>query len=199
MRLKLIIGVVLGGASILIGAWNWLNYFKDQATVSGVTSQALRPPPNKEVAALEQSAGGTAQPPAAGRLPAVQAASQPDSAAAARLPDTVGRNPFFTLEEIRDIGRGEFVTQKAAQVNPGAPDSLPEYRLTGLVQDNVSGEFRAIIDGKAYSAGDSIGLEKVMKITPSTVELQSGSRHRALSFQQAEKKADISITVKKKR
>ncbi|MFH1069226.1 MAG: hypothetical protein V1794_06340 [Candidatus Glassbacteria bacterium] len=194
----MIIAVVIGGGSILIGVWNWLNYYKDQAIVSGAVTQSLRPPPNPEVAALEQSAGGAAPAPALVQLPAGQAAGQADSGEVVRLPDTVGRNPFFSWQEIRAIETGEFNVQEAAAAIPGPSAALPEYRLNGLVLDNVSGEYRAIIDGKAYGAGDSIGLEKVVRITPSTVELQYGDRQRTLSLRQAEKKADISITVKKK-
>ncbi len=193
MRLKNIIIAVVAAASALAGAWNWMNYFKQTSGLAPQV-QAVRPPPNPEIAALEQQAA-TAPPQSEQKAQAEQdALSAGDKM---RFPDSLGRNPFLSPEEIRLIASGELVDEVPPPVVVET-GPLPVFRISALLRDNVSGDFVALIDGKTFRQGEMIGSEEVLEITESSVVLQTeGGRMRTLSIGAKQSGSGVIIKMRK--
>ncbi len=191
MRVKYIIFAVLGLVGVLFGGWNWMNYFKGQAGGSAPQLQAVRPQPNPEIAQLEQQAA-----------PVPQAAEQDTGGgqrtppgAEMEFPDTLGRNPFLTPEEIRLIASGELIEEPPPPVEAGP---LPEYKISALLKDNVSGDFVVLIGGRTYRQGQMIGQEEVVRITENSVELESqGGLRRTLNIGGKQPDRGVSIKLRK--
>jgi hypothetical protein len=190
MRIKYIIFAVLGAAGVLFGAWNWMNYFK-QSSGPAPQVQAMRPPPNPEIAALEQQA-------AIARQEDEQAPAEQQDTGGIKIvfPDSLGRNPFLTPEEIHLIASGEFVEDEPVQVLETGP--LPEFKISALLKDNASGDFVALIGGRTYRRGETIGQEEVMQITESSVVLETQSgRRRTLTIGGKQQDRGVSIKMRK--
>ena len=93
MHPKRIILAVVAAVGIGFGAWNWMNFFRNQApAVAGEPLQAVRPAPAPE------AAGSPSDPAATAALPASPAADQPAPAARPKLqlPEGLGRDPFLS-------------------------------------------------------------------------------------------------------
>ncbi len=188
--MKYIIAAVLGAALILLGAWNWVNYFKQSATTNAPQLQAVRPPPNPEIAALEQQAAAQAQ-------VQVQAPAAEQIADGGKMifPDTLGRNPFLTPEEIRLIASGDLIEAPPPVVDTGP---LPQFKISALLKDNVSGDFVALIGGRTYRLGEMIGQEELVQITESSVVLETQSgRRRTLNIGGKQQNSGVSIKMRK--
>ncbi|MBW7995310.1 MAG: hypothetical protein FVQ81_01815 [Candidatus Glassbacteria bacterium] len=189
MRTKYIIFAALALIGVVFGGWNWVNYFKQQSAGTQPQVQAVRPPPNPEIAAIEQQ---------------MQVAASADSNADESLretagpkmdlPDTIGRNPFLTPEEIGKIARGELVVEQPTLADLSPP---PVLKLSALLKDNISGDYVALIGGKAYREGELIGQELLVEITESTVVLEQGSRRRTLTIRNREGDSGVSIRMRK--
>ena len=192
MRLKYIIAVLVGGGSILFGAYNWISFFKGQAPVPAAQIQALRPPPDPALVQLEQAAGSPEAQPQA------QPDTQPGPLQMAGLPDTVCRNPFMTPQEIEALARGTLVTLPVAQAAQAPEVSLPEHKLTGILLDTSSGKYRAIIEGRIYRTGDDLGLEKIVEITGNTVVLEYNGKTRNLVLSRVSGEGVANIKLKSK-
>ena len=171
MRLKYIIIAIAALAGILFGAYNWLNYFSKQSSVPNAEIQALRPPPAKNVAAADN--------PEISQVP-VKVDSLADTLTIAEIPDTIGRNPFLTVEEIKALALGKPLEEPGPSTPAQAPLNLPELIITGLVHDVKDGSYRAVIEGRIYKSGDMIGLEKIVQITKNTVVLEYADIQRTL-------------------
>jgi hypothetical protein len=186
MRIKYIIFAVLGAAGVLFGAWNWMNYLKQSSPAPQV--QAIRPPPNPQIAALEQQAAST--PPAEQKPQTEQSALPGDKM---QFPDTLGRNPFLSPEEIRLIASGELIDEAPPPVVETGP--LPVLKISALLKDNVSGDFVVLIGGRTYRQGEMIGTEELLEISDSSVVLQTQSgRRRTLSI--GARQTDRGVTIK---
>ncbi|MEA2063838.1 MAG: hypothetical protein U9P14_09090 [Gemmatimonadota bacterium] len=201
MRAKHIIVGVLALVGLGFGAYNWINYFK-QSAPSRPAVQAVRPAPEQQ----PSSEAGQASKP----RPAAQAASGgPESIPAPGKPQdekltlekktwaTIGRNPFFTLEEIEMIASGKYLAQ--APVAQNQMVMLPELELTGLIIDRKTGRYRALIGGKVYNKDDRVGMERVVEITGSEVTLEYAGRLRTLvlAARKAEGKSSSRVSLKK--
>lgn len=172
MRLKYIIVTALGLAGILFGAWNWMQYFRQSSPAPAASIQPLRPASRVEQEFLAEQAAVTPAPAAAETVEA-----RPEA------PMTLGRNPFLTPQEEQALARGEILEIDPAEhaVQPGVDHSgLPPIEVKGLIQDNVSGRYRAIIDGKFYSSGDMIGGERIVEINANSLVLEHGDRRRTI-------------------
>lgn len=198
MRLKYIIAAVLASVAILFGVYNWISYFKQQTTVSTPAIQALRPPPRKELSQIEQASA--VRPGSETRARAAQEAeNELSSGPVGQFPDTVGRNPFLWPEEILAIAEGE--TFDKLLLEPAEPSQIspPDLKLSGLIKDNVTGKYRAMIDGRIFDIGDTTGGEKIVEITGRSVVLEYGGNRRTLTLETGkEERAGLS-TIKMKK
>ena len=194
MRIKYIIVAVLGMAGVLFGAWNWMSYFKGQAGGGGAPQlQAVRPSPNPAIAQLEQQAAAT---PGTAAEPEKKNEDRVPQGEKMEFPDTLGRNPFLTPEEIRLIASGQLIKEAPPPVVNTGP--LPELTISALLKDNVSGDFVALIGGKAYRQGQMIGQEEVVRITENSVVLESsGGRRRTLNIGGKQPEKGVSIKMRK--
>lgn len=191
MRTKYIIVAALGLVGLLFGTWNWMNYFKQQAAVNVPQFQAVRPPPNPEIALLEQQATGAPQ-----AVEQDTSGQRPPPGGKMEFPDTLGRNPFLTPEEIRLIASGEFIDDTPPPVVETGP--LPNFKISALLRDNVSGDFVALIGGKTFRQGQMIGQEELVLITENSVVLQSqGGRTRTLNIGGKKSASGVSIKIRK--
>ena len=198
MQPKHIIVAVLTLVGVIFGGYNWYNYFKGDDAAPEPVVQALRPPPRVQEDASggpEAAPGVQASDPANLNEPQAEEGAQP----VMEFPDSAGRNPFLTPSEIEAIAMGELLDNGAPQ--PMAPDAkvtLPEVKLTGLIQDNVGGDYRAIIDGRVYNRGDMVGIEEIVEINSRTVVFAYGGKTRTILLEK-DKKANEGvkgITVK---
>ena len=191
MRVKYIIFAVLGLVGVLFAGWNWMNYFKAQDTIGAPQLQAVRPPPNPEIAQLEQQAVSTPQ--AVEQDTGEELIPPGDKI---ELPDTLGRNPFLSPEEIRLIASGEFIEDAPPPEVETGP--LPEFIISALLKDNISGDFVVLIDGRTYRQGQAIGQEELVQITENSVVLESkGGRRRTLNIGGKQPDRGVSIKMRK--
>lgn len=196
MRLKYIIVVLIATVAILFGTYSWVNYFKKQAGLPRQEIKALRPPPEPEKSreAQDSTAGLQETEPAP--------PTEPDTSyqASTQFPDSVERNPFLTLEEIEMISLGEDLVPAAPpQSAPTVDIELPELRLTGFVKDVVSGNYRAMIDGRAYARGEIVGIEEIVEIDSNSVILEYGGRRRTLTLGSGKEERTGTATIKMKK
>jgi hypothetical protein len=188
MNPKRIMIAIVVFAGIIFGAYNWIGYFKKSPGAASPAIQAVRPVqkagenlPQEKAASPEQN------------QTVVSSTGQDTGSASSSLPeipDTVGRNPFLTPSEITAIARGELI-EAAPPVIPPAIASLPGVKLNGLIHDNITGSYRAIIDGRIYGQGDTLGEEKIVEITGNSVVLQSAGGSRTISLEEKEKRQGI--------
>jgi hypothetical protein len=196
MNLKYIIVAVLILVGIVFGAYNWISYFKKSQGAARPAIQAVRPVQKAGENLPQEKAASPAQ-----NQTVVSSTKQDTGSASSSLPeipDTVGRNPFLTPSEIAAIARGESV-EPAFPVIPPVALSLPAVKLTGLIHDNIAGSYRAIIDGRIYEKGDTLGEEKIVEITGNSVVLQSAGGSRTIGLEEKEKRQGVkarSIRVK---
>ena len=193
---KLIIAVIAAGG-ILFGTWNWLNYFKDQAQAPAAEIKAVRPPAREQPAPAQAAAPVNAQVPANAQAPAADSPATPEQGLVVSLPDTVGRNPFLTPDEIAAIARGEILTESKPPPRPINLSDLPGHKLDGIIRNTREGGYKAIMNGKAYASGDTIGIEEIVEITPETVVLEFGGNRRTLSLESGKENSGVSIKFKK--
>ena len=188
MNPKRIIIAIAALASIIFGAYNWIGYFKKSPGAASPAIQAVRPVQK----AGENLPQEKAAPPVQNQT-AVSGTRQDTGSTSSPLPeipDTVGRNPFLTPSEITAIARGELV-EPAPPGIPQVAASLPAVKLSGLIHDNITGSYRAIIDGRIYEQGDTLGEEKIVKITGNSVILQSAGGSRTISLEEKEKRQGV--------
>lgn len=192
MQAKHIIAGILALAGLVFGAYNWYSYLKPSAPRPAVT--AVRPSPKPEPV-------GVAFAPAPGPVVVEDSKDGPETRKEepprekVTWPDIVGRSPFLTPREIELIARGELVEEDVQQKLAFA---LPVHKLTGLILDRKTGNYRALIDGKAYATGDLIGPEEIVEITAMAVTLQYGGQTRTIArTEEAGKKSSSVIKVKK--
>ena len=196
MRLKYIIIAIIASGAILLGTYNWISYFKDQAGLPGHEVKALRPPSDLEISRVEQVSTAGVQKGEPARAPKPEKSSQ----TLAQFPDSVERNPFLTLEEIEAISRGETLGATLPPVSgPVENLELPELRLTGLVKDIGSGNYRAIINGRAYTQGEKVGDEEIVEITGNSVILEYGGKRRTLTLGSGKEARAGAATIKMKK
>ena len=180
MRLKYIIAAVLGLAGILFGAWNWMQYFparrvrlRRESRVSG------RPRAWSSSSRKKYILRGR-------RLCSVQAQIGDSAVPRLKVPLSARRNPFLTPQEEASLAQGIMPDITDATQAPMTDMSgLPPIQVKGLVKDNASGRYRAIINGKYYTAGDMLGEEKIIEISASALVLESGERRRTISIGRA--------------
>jgi len=198
MRLKYIIAAVLALVGVILGIYNWVNYFKTQAQLPKPAIQAVRPPPRETH--TQQEKQKTQAGVQSNRNIRVRGTLAAGSKILLQLPDTVGRNPFLTPEEIEAIARGETFEEPEPEPAPvPAAVVLPELELTGVIQDNLTGDFRAIIGGQIYNRGDKVGVEEIVEITRGSVVLQYQGNMRSISLKEgnSEEKGTVKIRLKK--
>jgi hypothetical protein len=183
--MKYIIVAVLASIGLIGGVWNWVNYFKAQNQGASPQVKATRPAPRPEIAALEQQKNA---PQPVATASAERKVTEPELNI--DLPDTVGRDPFLTPEEIEKIATGQFVDQVAMPV-----DTLG-LKLTALLQDNEKGDYIALINGKSFREGDMVGAEKVVQITDTFVVLEHGGNRRSLILGSPQKDTGVSIQIR---
>ncbi|MCE5271306.1 hypothetical protein LLH00_08470 [bacterium] len=175
MQKKHIILAVVALAGLAGGAWNWLNYFKQHAAPP-VNLEVVRQPSKVEQEfQAEQAAAATAAP--AGGPPAATAAA-PGAPVALNVPSSLARNPFLTLDEEKALAHGELLEPALPDAAPVVVDEgppPPEIPVKGVIQDNVTGKFMALIEGRYYGVGDRIGEEKVVGLDMNTMTLESGN------------------------
>ncbi len=187
MRVKYIIFAVLGLGGVLFAGWNWMG---GQAGGGAPGLQAVRPSPNPAIAQLEQPAAPVPQ--AEQQDTGGGQSTQPG--AKMELPDTLGRNPFLTPEEARLIASGQLIEETPQPVEAGP---LPEYKISALLKDNVSGDFVVLIGGRTYRRGQMIGQEEVVRITDNSVELESqGGLRRTLKIGDKQPDRGVSIEMR---
>ena len=183
MRLKYIIISVIALGAVLLGAYNWVNYFKGQAELLPAGEiRALRPVSE----AGESPAQQVAAPGGRESEPGIQPAETGESRQSLpQFSDSLGRNPFLTLEEIEAISQGDTLGAAVPAMVPGPAVhiELPELRLTGLVKDASGGGYRAMINGRTYKRGDTVGIEEIVDITGNSVVLEHAARRRTLTLQ----------------
>jgi len=193
MQTKYIIAGILGLAGLVFGAYNWYNYFKPAGAAPAIT--AVRPPPRQP---------DISSPAVPAPVVVEDSKSEPEEEKESRQkvhwPDTLGRNPFLSPGEIELIARGEWMPEEPAQA--ARPQNqmviMPGYNLTGLIRDRASGNYRALIGGKAYNIGDSIGMEKIVGITSSAVILAYQDQRRTIRRgESVGKKSAPGVTLKK--
>jgi len=182
MRLKYIIIAVLASAGILFGTYNWIGYFKKQVPAPRPAMQALRPQPREELEQIKQASEVNSGAGARAGLDQ-DTENEPSSGPAYRFPDTVGRNPFLWPEEIQAIAEGETFDEVLLEPISPAASSFQNLKLTGLIQDNTTGSFRAMINGRIFEIGDMIGEERIVEITGRSVVLEFGGKQRTLTLQ----------------
>ena len=199
MRLKYIILSIVAFAAVLLGTYNWVNYFKGQAELLPAGQiKALRPVSEAEESPLQQV-------PDSGGLesgPDVQPAATSESRQSLpQFPDSLGRNPFLTLEEIEAISQGDTLGAAVPAIMPGPAVNikLPELRLTGLVKDASGGGYRAMINGRTYKRGDTVGIEEIVEITGNSVVLEHAARRRTLTLKPGKEGQAGAATIKVKK
>ena len=173
MRLKYIIIAIVALAGILFGAYNWRSYFSKQTAAPQGEILALIPLPAKNVAASGN--------PEVSKVPVV-ADSPAVKVPFADIPDTIGRNPFLTVEEIKVLALGKPIEEPGPSTPAQAPLNLPEIIISGLVHNVKDGSYRAVIEGRIYKPGDMIGPEKIVQITKNTVVLEYAENQRTLTL-----------------
>jgi hypothetical protein len=198
MRLKYIIITVFASAGILFGTYNWISYFKKQAPATMPAMQALRPTPSEELAQIEQpsAAGASSET----QAQAVQKTENKSSSGPVfQFPDTVGRNPFLWPEEIQAIAEGETFDELLLEPITPAGRSFPDLKLTGLIQDNTTGNYRAMINGRIFEIGDMLGEERIVEITGRSVVLESSGKQRTLALEAGNQQRAGAATIKVKK
>lgn len=175
MQKKHIIVLVVALAALGGGAWNWINYFKQHAAPP-VSLEPVRQPSKVEQEFQAEQAAAAAAAPTGGQAPAEAAA--PGAPVALNVPASLARNPFLTPDEEKALARGELlepVNQEAAAVAAVEEPPAPEIPIKGLIQDNVTGKFMVLIEGRYYGVGDKIGEEKIVGLDTNTVTLEMGN------------------------
>ena len=145
MRLKYIIAAVLALVGVILGIYNWVNYFKTQAQLPKPAIQAVRPPPKESQ--TQQEKQKTQAGVRSNRNIRVSGTLAAGSKILLQLPDTVGRNPFLTPEEIEAIEAlgVKIHTGKAL----GRDFSLPGVKESG---------FDAVLIGTGAHTTRSLGI-----------------------------------------
>ena len=194
MQAKHIIIGILALVGLVFGVFNWINYFK--SAPSGPTIQSLRPARNEQATLSE-----TVRTPAASVSPENQAAPPETEPPRQKIqwPDTVSRNPFLTPKEIELIARGKFVKEEPVPLQQKQVFSMPTLKLSGLIMDRASGDYHALIGGKAYKTGDQLGSETIIEITATAVtfEYDGGTRTISLVPDKAKIKSSSGVIMKK--
>ena len=184
-------------AGLAFGTYNWIGYFKQSS--SGPALKAVIPAETQTRKNEATSDFSSMVLPSAPDQPELPKESKPPRGKV-QWPDTVGRNPFLTPREIELVARGEWVeevVQAPEQANRMV--ALPEVKLTGLILDRATGNYRALIGGRAYNTGDILGLETIVEITEDAITLEYDSRPRTISLEKKKegKKKSSGITLKK--
>ena len=201
MKPKLIIVIVLGLAGLGLGAMNWVNYLKNRpgaakpeiASPSRKSNSPSKAPPASSGNTEEKQAEGVAGPKGfkldAAPGNAAQAGSVSGGTASQLTdktvywPDSIGRNPFLSEQEIQQLARGEVIEDEPQQQLPANVGvMLPDVSISGMIIDSRTGNYRAIIDGKVHSVGDRVGVETITAITQRTVELEYSGRSRVITL-----------------
>ena len=198
MRLKYLIITVLASAGILFGTYNWISYFRNQTVASTPAMQALRPEPRQELTQIEEASEVRSGTGAQARVDQ-DTEGKPSSGPGFQLPDTVGRNPFLWPEEIQAIAEGETFDELLLEPITPVASSFPDLKLTGLIQDNATGKYRAMINGLVFEIGDRIGEEKIVEITGRSVVLESSGKRRTLALQAGNEQRAGGATIKVKK
>lgn len=178
MQRKQIIVIVLALAGLAGGAWNWMRYLKQNAPAAPVSLEAVRQPSKVEQEfQAEQQAQAPVAVPAAGEAQG-SALVQP-----VEIPMSLGRNPFLTPEEEQALARGELAETASEPSEPAQQvdlSQLPEINVRGLIQDNVSGRYMALVEGRYYVVGDRIGAERVVALDSNGLVLEYGGKTRQI-------------------
>ena len=180
MQRKHIIVIVLALAGLAGGAWNWMRYFKQNAPVVTEGLEVVRQP-SKVEQEFQAEAQAKTPPVATNAPPAAGQAAGSSPAAAMVTPQSLARNPFLTPEEEQSLARGELVEISPVPSEPAQQAdiaALPEIIVKGLIQDNVSGRYMALVEGRYYGVGDRIGVEQVVALDSGALVLEYGGRTR---------------------
>ncbi len=177
MQRKQIIVLVLALAGLLGGAWNWMRYFKKNAPVVAENLEVVRQPSKVEQAfqAEQQTQAAAAAAPAAGEARGAAPVQTVE------IPQSLGRNPFLTPEEEDALSRGIELEIPSPADEPIAQDQsavMPEIIVKGLIQDNISGRYMALVEGRYYGVGDNIGVERIVSLDSNGLVLEYGGRTR---------------------
>ncbi|HUU27447.1 MAG TPA: hypothetical protein VM123_06515 [archaeon] len=198
MRPKYIIIAIIALVGLAGGAYNWINYFRSQSKAPEPAVQAVRPPPTVQPQGQPSGDQKAVLPENIQPTNAPQSQESQTPGQIVQLPDTVGRNPFLTPEEIEAIARGELVEDLPPPSAVG-DISLPEIKLNGVVQDNVTGSYRAVLNGRVYQRGDTVGIEQIAEVDSRSVVLEYRGNRRTLVLENVKKEKGGAAGIKVKK
>ncbi len=108
-------------------------------------------------------------------------------------PNTWGRNPFLTVDEINKLNQPQPVVVERPVERNVEPAGLPVYSVTGIVSGAKG--LVAIVDSRLVRAGDRLGSETVKEIKSAGVVLESPGQTRELPLKRME---DTAVAAPKK-
>ncbi|MDO8678132.1 MAG: hypothetical protein Q7R30_06165 [Acidobacteriota bacterium] len=152
----------------------------------------IRPTGPAVTAGTTTGATGTNAPPVtiaapAGPAPRLSAA---ELSAWAGLHRNVGRDPFFTVEEIAARNRPAVVARPAPEA-PSAPARRPLATRTLTLVMTAGSVKTATIDDQVVRVGDWVGDERVAEILSNAVVLERGGERRRLELAGAKSTSGI--------